>query len=246
MQSYCSGFWIAGPMALPGQNALMSGLVEECVKAIVLIRKLLGGSAVTKSRAGFVTATVALFTMGCKIGLIDTNVLQDHGAYICIGLGLTGFILWGAGRWNEAKRARFAQDQETLGEQPVEQHPLAFLRSSKYWGLILIVSAAMITGITAYRRPQFALAARTQVTITNIVTITNFVTVTITNQKPVVTFPRLALSGVVVNGAQSAAVINGRVLHLGEMLGSVTLVGVDPGHALIALQGETNALSLPK
>ena len=61
-----------------------------------------------------------------------------------------------------------------------------------------------------------------------------------------VKFPALELAGVVVNGDRSSAVINGRVLRIGEMIGAVTLVSVDSTRAVVALEGETNVLVLRK
>jgi amino acid permease len=197
---------------------------------------------VTKSRAGFVTATVALVTMACKIAFVDNKLLEGCNAAICIALGLVGFITWGIARYREVGRARAAQAQGTSLEQLAQQDPLLFLRSGKYWGVILMISAAIATGIISYYRPQPVLTVYARMSITNVVTITNFVT--ITNRRPVVTFPPLKLAGVVVNGPQSSAVINGRVLRLGETINNVCLVAVDPGHAFMALGGETNVLTL--
>jgi hypothetical protein len=214
------------------------------MRTLVLIRKLLGVSAAAKSRAGFLTATVAAVTLGCKIALTEYQGLRRYSAVLCFGLGLAGFIVWGAGWWSEARRSRLARDQETPADQLAAENPLAFLRSSKYWGIILLISAAMVTGVVTYRNPRPMLTVYARTSITNIVTLTNIVT--ITNQKPAVTFPALELAGVVINGAHSSAVINGRVLRIGEMLGSVSLVGVDPGHAMVVLEGETNVLVLRK
>jgi len=54
------------------------------------------------------------------------------------------------------------------------------------------------------------------------------------------------LRGVVVNGVKSSAVINGRVLCLGEAISNAVLVAVDSDHTLIAMEGQTNLLALRK
>jgi hypothetical protein len=211
-----------------------------------IYRKVLGASVVSKSRLGFLVATVALVTIGGKMAITETKLLEPYSAFICIGLGLTGFICWGAGRWGEVRKARLVTANGPTAEQAAVEDPLSFLRSSKYWGLIIIISAAMLTGAVSYSRPKAAVTAYRQVTITNIVTVTITNVVTITNQKPVVKFPALELAGVVVNGDRSSAVINGRVLRIGEMIGAVTLVSVDSTRAVVALEGETNVLVLRK
>jgi len=209
-----------------------------------VFRKALGASVVTKSRIGFLLATVGLVTIGGKIAITEIESLQPYSAVICIGLGVTGFLSWGTGRWHEVRKARAAQMDAAAAGQAVIDDPLSFLRSSKYWGLIIIISAAMLTGVVNYRRPTVEAVVHTRVTITNFIYITNVVT--ITNQKPVVRFPPLELAGVVVNGDKSSAVINGRVLRVGEMIGNVTLVAVDSNHAMVALDGETNVIVLRK
>ena len=209
-----------------------------------VFRKALGASVVTKSRIGFLLATVGLVTIGGKIAITEIESLQPDSAVICIGLGVIGFLSWGTGRWREVRKARAAQMDAAAAGQAVIDDPLSFLRSSKYWGLIIIISAAMLTGVVNYRRPTVEAVVHTRVTITNFIYITNVVT--ITNQKPVVRFPPLELAGVVVNGDKSSAVINGRVLRVGEMIGNVTLVAVDSNHAMVALDGETNVIVLRK
>ena len=209
-----------------------------------VFRKALGASVVTKSRIGFLLATVGLVTIGGKIAITEIESLQPYSAVICIGLGVIGFLSWGTGRWREVRKARAAQMDAAAAGQAVIDDPLSFLRSSKYWGLIIIISAAMLTGVVNYRRPTVEAVVHTRVTITNFIYITNVVT--ITNQKPVVRFPPLELAGVVVNGDKSSAVINGRVLRVGEMIGNVTLVAVDSNHAMVALDGETNVIVLRK
>jgi hypothetical protein len=197
---------------------------------------------VTKSRIGFLIATIALVTITEKITVSEVVALEHQAPLICLVLGLAGLSSWGLGRWGEVKRAREQPAEGLTTEERDNQDPLCFLRSSKYWGIIMVLSAAMLTCAVSLHPPTILLQARESLTVTNIVTLTNFVTVT--NQKPVVTFPPLDLAGVVVNRDQSSAVINGRVLRVGEMIGEVRLVGVDPSHAMMALGGETNVVEL--
>jgi hypothetical protein len=61
-----------------------------------------------------------------------------------------------------------------------------------------------------------------------------------------VAFPPFVLQGVVVNGTKSAALINGRVLCLGEAISNALLVAVDSEHAVVAMGGQTKVLTLRK
>ena len=56
----------------------------------------------------------------------------------------------------------------------------------------------------------------------------------------------MALQGLVLNGAMSSAVINGRLLRIGEGFSNVVLVAVDAEHATVELEGQTKTLALPK
>jgi hypothetical protein len=216
------------------------------MKSVNLIRKLFGISVVTRSRLGFLIAVVVLVTIGEKAAIAKFEALQPLSPFICIGVAVAGFLSWGAGRWAEARRAGLNEDQDVPLEEVAAEHPLAFLHSGKYWGMILILSAAMLTCVLACPHPQPALSvrARPQLTLTNSITITNVVT--ITNAPPVVSFPPLKLAGVVINGAKSSALINGRVLQVGEGIGKVLLVAVEADHATVALEGQTKVLTLRK
>jgi hypothetical protein len=70
--------------------------------------------------------------------------------------------------------------------------------------------------------------------------------VTVTNETLTASFPPMTLRGIVLNGAKSAAVINGQVLYIGEGFSNVVLVAVDSEHATVELQGQTKTLTLRK
>jgi hypothetical protein len=217
-------------------------------------------SVVTRSRLGFLIATVVLVTIVGKAALTEIQALAHHGAVICIGVGVAGFFSWSVGRWAEARRGRLSEsqdapseqsallDQGAILEQTAIEHPLAFLWSCKYWGIILILSGAMLTFIVTYPHPEPVriVHARPLVTKTNTITITVTNVVTITNERPVVTFPPLKLAGLVVNGTKSTALINGRVLQVGEKIGDIELVAVDAEHATVALENQTEVLAMQK
>jgi hypothetical protein len=212
------------------------------MNANVLIKKLMGVSTVTKSRTGFLIALVAIIGIVGKEILINIRVLSSHTSHVCIGIALAGFLSWIIGWVRETKQLEADQGRDTTAEgQPVEEHPLAFLVSLKYWGLIMVLSAGVITCLTKWSRraPELVVRARplsVTVTVTNVVTITN--------EAPPVVFPSLQLQGVVLNGAKSTALINGRVLTVGDDISNVVLVAVESEHALVALGGQTNVLAM--
>jgi hypothetical protein len=212
------------------------------MKPAVLIRRLLGMSVVTKSRIGFLVAVVLLVTIGGNAAITQIDVLQENSAVICIGIALAGFISWGTGRWAEARLARSGQGAKSAADALATEHPLGFLNSRKYWGLILLVCAGMLTCVVNRHHGIPDLTVRANEYVTNYITITNVVT--ITNHVGPPTFPAMELAGVVLNGNKSSALINGRILHVGEMLGNVQLVSVDEEHATVELGGYTRTLVL--
>jgi hypothetical protein len=222
---------------------------------IAPVRLVLGIPAVTKSRIGFLVALVAVISIVGKEAIAHFELLNRNEAVICIALGLVGSLSWITGRLSQGARAQpgTAQSQEGSEDQMTAEHPLAFFTSAKYWGMILVLSAAILSVVAATRRaPVMTVRARVQptvfVTITNVVTVTNEAPKAsfnvVAHEAPKATFPPMELQGIVLNGTKSSAVINGRVLCIGEGLSNVVLVAVDAEHATVELQGQTKTLAL--
>ncbi len=213
-----------------------------------LMKKLLGVPVVTRSRSGFLTAVVAITTLAGEVALTNNNFLRRNDAFVCMGVGLLGFLAWLTGRLREARRSESTPVQDAPAEEAAAEHPLAFLGSLKYWGVILVLLAGILSCLAAWRRHEPVRVVHARPLHRTIITVTNVVTkvVTITNEAPKVSFPPLELQGVVVNGAKSSAVINGRVLCLGEGISNAVLVAVDSEHAFMAMDGHTEVLSLRK
>ena len=113
------------------------------------------------------------------------------------------------------------------------ENPLAFLKTVKHWGIILVLSTGVVYshGIyrnlhSAHRLPQ----PRTEITM----------------PPPPVVFPLLQLQGIILQGARSSALINGRALFIGEDISGVQLVAIDSEHVTVAMEGHTNLLTLKK
>jgi hypothetical protein len=219
------------------------------MKAVVLIKKLLGLPASTKSVSGFLIALVGLITIGGKEAITHIGVLNRNEAFVCIGLGVVGFLSWLSGWLFAGKPVQQPQVQEVPAyegfpaEAAAADDPLAFFSSPKCWGVILILSAAILSYFAASRhRPEIEVRARPPAIV--VIAPTNAVPVT--NEPPVVSFPPLELQGFIVNGAKSSAVINGQMLTIGEQLGDVVLVAVTPDYVTVGLGGQIKWLVLKK
>lgn len=213
----------------------------------ILLKRLLGISAVTKSRCGFLIAFVSIATIGGREAMTNIGFFNRNEAYVCIIVAALGFLFWLTG-WSrgigtpEAMAAPVQDEFSSEGAEPQPgEHPMAFLTSLKYWGLILLLVSGLLTCFVTLSHRQIPTVVRARVMT---VTITNLVT--ITNVAPEVVWPNLRLQGVVVNGERSSAMLNGRVLCLGEALSNVVLVAVSAEEATVALGGKTRVLPLRK
>ena len=214
----------------------------------MLIKKLLGTPVVTKARTGFLIAFVTSLTIAGELALTSNDFLSRNDTLVCVGVGLLGFLGWLTGRVREPTRTESISVQDAPAGEAVAEHPLAFFGSLQYWGIILVLLAGILSCLAAWHHHKPALLARARPLPVTTITQTDVVihVVTITNVAPRLVFPSLKLRGVVVNGVKSSAVINGRVLCLGEAISNAVLVAVDSDHTLIAMEGQTNVLALRK
>ena len=188
----------------------------------------------TRSRCGFLIALVLFITIGAREAVRNIGFLEQNEPIVYIGIGTVGFCCWLVGRLREASPASFDPQSANPGTPPAADDALRFLQSAKYWGLIFLLSAGMLSILAICRRkPVLAVQARQPVK-------------PVVTEVPVVVFPKLELQGLVLNGRKSAAVINGCVLQLGEDISNAVLVAVDGEHVTMAMSGQTNVLSLRK
>ena len=196
-------------------------------------------SIVTKVRIGFSGAIFVILVVAEVIASAGIDIHQRGGATLCLALGLGGLLIWATGGFGKAKPVHRTMDREAPAGQPDQEDPLAPFRSRRYWGIMLILSAATLAIASAYRyaEPKQTLA------------------IPVAPPAPAppppaakVTFPPLKLEGLIVHGTQSSALINGQVVLVGEGIGNVRvrLVAVDSEHATVELDGQTNVLSLSK
>ena len=182
----------------------------------------------TRVRVGFSLFLVAGIVIGVRAACTEFNLLHRNGAVICITFGLAGLLMWLIGGVAESKRKKMIQTEDALTDHVFAEHPLAFLKSLKSWGMILILSAGALLTFGAYRPAKSAPLRPATHRVTNAI--------------PTVSFPRLDLQGVIINGSKSSAFINGRVLYIGEGIGSARVVAIEPDHVIIELEGHTNIL----
>jgi hypothetical protein len=213
------------------------------MKTIPAVKRFLGLPAVTKSQSGFLIALVVIITIVGKVAIENLDVLSRNKTVVCIVIGIAGFVSWLGGRLCQGKRVGPSQDPAATVDPDMLENPLAFFTSAQCWGMILVVSAAILSYITVtHGAPAAVLTVHARAQPKVLITITNAVTVT--NETCKVSFPPLALQGIVINGAKSSAVINGRVLYIGEQIRNVVLMAVTPAYVTVGLEGQTKWLVL--
>jgi len=137
-----------------------------------------------------------------------------------------GLLSWIAAQFQEGKRGG---PLKLVNDALLWEHPLLFLKSLKYWGLILIFSAgiAYILGeFTAHGKPIIVNARQKA------------------SAPAPVSFPPLKLQGLILQGAKSSALINGQVLRVGEGIGQVRVVAIGREQVTVGLDGQTTVLRL--
>jgi len=174
-------------------------------------------TVLTKARIGFAIA------LGVPIGtaefaaLTHIEFLRRNVLVCCLVFGGAGVLCWLIGQLSRLNHVRSSTEGKSVSE-----NPLSFLKSLRYWGIILILSGGSIFSFNSFRYPQPS----------------------VVEARPAVVFPELELQGLTLNGAKSSAIINGQVLFIGEGIGSVQLIAVGSNQVTVGLGGQTKILSL--
>src|SRR5260221_7748134 len=168
--------------------------------------------AVTKVQIGCSLAAVSVITIGTAELLIHFAPLGSRAGIVCGALGGAGFLTWLCSRAASASA------------EPADIS-LARLAKPGYWGLLVAMSALLAYSYSSYRRLQrkapVAVAPAPAVQVAQAV--------------QAVEFPALRLQGIVFQGARSSALINGRVLYVGDEISLVQVGAIAPDQVMLAM-----------
>ncbi len=184
----------------------------------------------TKARIGFSIAVIALATV---VGVSAVKLLAiGHPLVVTVALvtALIGVAVWLIGQLRSKRanaRTAGAANQRVLGAA------FAFLRVPTYWGAILCLVSFTVGGYSAFELLREWL--NRPVSVKAVPVIEQSVV-----EEPIRPLPRLAVTGIVVDGSNSTAVINGRVIEIGEWIEGVQLVDVQTDGISVVWQGRTN------
>jgi hypothetical protein len=191
-----------------------------------------------RARVGFSIALLATIAIGGTAAFTRVPFLRHNLDLFAIGACIVGVLGWMKGGFSQVKAPEAIHISEPKPSWEAEpaapgapgEHPLDFLASLRYWGIMLMVVTATVYFFSVrHVEPPKPIPKRI---------------VFSPPPKAPVAFPPLKLQGLVVSGDMSSALINGQVLRPGDGIGNVRLVAIWPDRVEVELDGQTNVLSL--
>jgi len=161
------------------------------------------------------------------------TAFRPYIPHTSIALGLCGVALY------------FRQRQK-LGMNLSEDYVLHFYRQPRYWSFILLISAGLLFTLCSTLLTTQKVQAKPQPPQPKRVVQQPIAPPVEEPPAPPISdgFPALKVTGVVVNGARSSAVINGKTVQLGEHTEGVKLVEVAEDGVVVELKGEQKDIAL--
>jgi hypothetical protein len=222
----------ANPPSLSRTGHAVASLSERVEK----LREVLEPVALRASfhvRSG-VTLAVIIALTGLGFGVFKCfNVLRPFVPHTSIALGLYGLALY----FFRSKKSR-----KTLSEEDV----LRFYQRPRYWSYIVLASAALIftlcSALLVPEREKPAVVEKKKPLPAPML-----IPEPVVKPPPspkTVEFPALTITGVLLNGEKSSAIINGDTMHLGEYIEGVKLVDVVSEGVVVELEDSKKAFPL--
>lgn len=169
-------------------------------------------------------------TAGCIYRLCFRE--NPLGVQAIVLMGLVGLVLLGLGRSHASRRM-------------TELAILGFYKSLRFYGTVVSISAALLFIYALMLKPAIPVQAHVAQAGPPVTT------KTVPKTQPATTtatlaaseFPELRLTGVILHGSRSSAVINQRTLRKGEFIDGVRLVEVHENRVVVEKDGVQKAIS---
>lgn len=193
--------------------------------------------AAYNARLGVTLALMVLMTF-LEIGIFAYfKSLRPYLIHATIAFGLVGVVLF---------YFRFEKPAADSVDELSEEEILRFYRNPGYWAFTILVSAALTFATCTLLFKEPARADQPKPTAPRVVQEFDAPPKAPASEPQVAPpeFPSLHLTGIVLNGANSSAIINRITVHLGEMVDGVTLVSVLNDTALVEKDGFQTTLPL--
>jgi hypothetical protein len=185
--------------------------------------------AARRVRAAAGLAAIALLTV--VSGCLYRFQLRDnpYGIQAVILMGLIGLVFLSLGRNARTRRM-------------TELAILRFYAGFRFYGVVVSVSAALVFVYALTLKPSDKVHARETPAPTPAPAV-----VPAPEPVPAIPiareFPELELSGVILNGARSSAIINQKYVEVGETIEGVRLVEIGENGIVVELDGRTKRIS---
>jgi len=180
-------------------------------------------------RARAATALVSI-TILTAIGICLYRIIANRSPYslqVILLMGLIGIVLLGMGRTAKSRR---------LSELAI----LRFYRSFRFYGVVVSTSATFVLVYALVVAPNEKVRARENsapvvVAVTPPAPAPPDPVVELPPSEP--EFPKLEVTGVIVSGGTSSALINNRTVLVGETISGVRLTRVSEDGVIVELEG---------
>ena len=186
-------------------------------------------SVTTKFRVGFSIALLGAIAIFGGLACLNSVSIRRNVPAFAIVTALAGGLALFKGQISKVKVVDPPNGEHLPQQKPTHANPFAFLKSSSYWGFIVLVSGVVLyafKGSNVHAPVPVVVARPLVIAVTPVV------------------FPALDLQALVINGSKSTAMINGQVVCVGEGIGNVKVIAIDDDHVEVELGGQTKLLRL--
>jgi|ERR1700722_3168549 len=182
----------------------------------------------TNTQAVMSVAVLAAIGLAELLSPLAINVRRPIGLVICATLCLAGLLIW----W-KSTLPWYEEIPPVFQGEPIPQAPpRPFYQTLKYRGLMLFLSASILSAVSAYRFPPAVPTAQ------------NFSPAP--QAKPAFKFPPVELKILILDGNQSSILLNGEVLRVGESARGIRVVSMDGRYVTLESGGHTNVVFVPR
>jgi hypothetical protein len=193
------------------------------------IRQRILAARRARASAGVAAITFLTVISGCLYRLFFRD--NPYGIQAVLLMGIVGIVMLNLGRTMKSKRM-------------TELAILRFYKSARFYGSVISVSACLVFCYALVIGPKAEVRARTVIQPAPLppnTPVAEIIPEPAFPQPP--KFPKLELTGVILSGSHSSAIINTKTVRQGDWIEGVRLVEVRENSIVVELEGYRNTIS---